>query len=107
VSGSRFLEIDAYATTTARELDATVTLTASYSPGIGIRISPASLTREIEAGHTNKFAFGSRITCVRSGVWPVTWTAKVSAARNSNPANDIITGTTQVVCAAGGDEHDD
>jgi hypothetical protein len=99
VRGSRSLEIDAFATTTAKEVDATVTLTTSPGAGVTVKIDHASVHEEVKARELKKFGFGAKITCTKRGTWPVAWTAKISAAQNSNPANDALTGTTQVTCS--------
>jgi hypothetical protein len=93
-------DIVAQAVTTVKEQDATVTLTASPAEGVKVRIEHASQTEEIKArdSRPKKFDFEPKITCTQKGTWPVVWTATVKAAQNSNPANDTMTGTTQVVC---------
>jgi hypothetical protein len=99
---SRTVEADiiAAAVTTAREQKATVTLTAASAAGVRVRIDHTSQTEEIKARSTSpeRFDFESKLTCTQKGTWPVTWTATIKAAQNSNAANDTMTGTTQVVC---------
>ena len=95
---SKPLEIDAFATTTVEEMDATVNLTTSSSNGVRVRIEKARLTKEVKASEQKKFAFRPTITCTKKGTWPVTWTATIKAAQDSDPANNILTGTTQVIC---------
>lgn len=106
VNGSRSLEIDAYATTTAKEVDATVTLAASPGSGITVKLDHASVREEVKSNEQNKFEFGAKVTCNRRGTWPVAWTAKISAAQNSNSANDTLKGTTQVTCSGQSREDD-
>jgi hypothetical protein len=98
VRGSRSLEIDAYATTTAKKVDATVTLNAAAASGVKVRIDHASVTKEVKAKEQKKFAFDARITCTKKGTWPVTWTANISAPGYTGSADDAVTGTTQVTC---------
>jgi hypothetical protein len=92
--------IIAEAVTTVKELDATVTLTTAPAEGVKVRIEHASQTEEIKARstHPKTFDFESKVTCTQKGTWPVTWTATIKAARDSNPANNTLTGTTQVIC---------
>jgi beta-lactam-binding protein with PASTA domain len=94
------MDIIAEAMTTAREQDATVTLKAVPAAGVTVRIDHARQTEEIKARNSRprKFDFEPKLTCTQKGTWPVTWTATITAAQNSNPANDTMTGTTQVVC---------
>ena len=94
------MDIIAKAITTAKEQKARVTLTAASGPEVKVRIEDASSTEEIKArdSRPTKFEFEPRLTCTQKGTWPVTWTATINAAQNSNPANDTMTVTTQVVC---------
>jgi len=81
--------------------DATVTLEAVADPGIGAVIVPEALTALVEPGNpqTQYRWFTLFITCqapVRNGT--IDWTATISAAGNSDPTNDVVTGTTSVTC---------
>ncbi len=105
IRDSRSVEVNAFGATTVREVDATVILTASAGDGVTVRIDHPRETEELKARETEKFEFDARITCLKRGTWPVTWTATISAAQNSNPANDTLTGTTQVTCTGSG-SHD-
>jgi len=81
--------------------DATVTLEAVADPGIGVVIVPPAVTALIEPGNpqTQYRWFTLFISCqapVRNGT--IDWTATISAAGNSDPTNDVVTGTTSVTC---------
>jgi hypothetical protein len=102
---SKSLEIDAFATTTVKEVKATVNLAASPGSGVTVKMEHASVTETLKSERAKKLGFQARITCTKKGTWPVNWTAKISAAQNSDPANDTLTGTTQVTC--NGSSHDD
>ncbi|MCL5022361.1 MAG: choice-of-anchor D domain-containing protein [Nitrospirae bacterium] len=54
-----------------------------------------------------KFAFEAKVVCTKSGTWPITWTATISADQNSNLTNDTLTGTTTVVCSSSRRGRDD
>jgi hypothetical protein len=81
--------------------DAAVSLEAVADPGIGVVIDPQVVTALIEPGNpqTQYRWFTLFITCqapVRNGT--IDWTATISAAGNSDPSNDVVTGTTSVTC---------
>ncbi len=105
IGRSSEVKIHAYATTTARETLATVTLTADPSASVSVSVDHASDTEEIKASEDKpeSFEFAARIVCTQRGTWPITWTAKISSAQNSDPANDALTSTTQVVCTGKGE----
>jgi hypothetical protein len=107
------IHVLAGATTTAKQAKATATLAASAG-GVTVTIDHPSTTEELKSGETRRlmiFAktretggsktleFEAKISCTQTGIWPITWTAQISADENSNPANDTLTGTTQVVCS--------
>lgn len=110
VGRSSEVDIHAYATTTALETLATVTLTADPSAGVSVSIDHASDTEEIKASedHPASFEFEAKIVCTKRGTWPINWTARISSAQNSDPANDVRTGMTMVVCGnSSSSRHDD
>lgn len=96
--------ITAQATTTIEEIGATVTLNSAGNSNVNVSFEQASLTKEIKSGVTEqqKYDFKAKISCSAKGIWPVTWKAKISAAKNSNTKNDILMGTTQVTCSSAG-----
>jgi hypothetical protein len=96
----------AQATNTRGTVGATVTLNAAANSNVSVSIGDTSLTEDLKSGINNaqNFNFDAKISCSRAGTWPVTWTARISAARNSNTSNDTLTGTTQVTCSGGSSE---
>lgn len=74
----------------------TATLKVVPVAGVRVGINPASVRKELD-GRTN-FCFSPRIVCTESGTWQVKWTAKIGSSKDRNTANDILTGTTRVVC---------
>jgi hypothetical protein len=105
VRGGQTVDIHvlAGATTTNNEVNATVTLEAASDSRVSVSIDHPSLTEDIESGERipQQFGFEAKIGCNRRGTWPVTWTAKINAASNSNTSNDTLTGTTLVTCSGG------
>jgi hypothetical protein len=94
------MKVVSEATTTATgEPKATVTLTATYPDGLKVSIDNSSRTEGLHSNEPKKFEFEADIICTAKGTWPVTWTAKISSAENSNTTNDIVTGTTQITCS--------
>jgi hypothetical protein len=90
-------------TTTSKETKATVTLQA-VADSLNVRLNNTSKTEDLKATETRRFEFEAKISCTKSGTWPITWTAQITAPSNSNPSNDTITGTTQVVCSGSTEE---
>ena len=80
--------------------DATVTLSAVTTPGLGVVIvEPVSLTQPVVPGNPEtQFRFGASVSCTASGEGVVEWTATISAPGNDNPGNDTLTGTSAVIC---------
>ena len=97
------INVLAGATTTNNEADASVTLNTASDSRVTVSLDHTSVTKEIESGTTTPqtFGFGAKISCTKKGTWPVTWTAKISAASNSNTSNDTLKGTTLVTCTVG------
>ena len=95
------IHIRAEATATVKDANATVALTAAAADGVKVSIASPKRTGVIKAGGSDpkEFEFEAKISCIKRGTWPITWTAKISAAGNSNPANDTLTATTQVTCS--------
>jgi PKD repeat protein len=93
--------------------DATVRLTVMSPAGVTVAVNPASRTKMVspEDGAT-RYKFRTDITCDAPGTYVLEWTAMITAAENSDPGNDILTGTTSVRCKgkqphAVADEEDD
>lgn len=85
-------------------------MTADPSAGVSVSIDHASDTEEIKASedHPASFEFEAKIVCTKRGTWPINWTARISSAQNSDPANDVRTGMTMVVCGnSSSSRHDD
>ncbi len=102
-TGQRVITVLAQATGITEEVMATVALTAEDGAGVMVTIEPASITQPIEPSvegeiEATRFGFKATIVCVQEGAWAVNWTATISAAQNSNPANDVLMGTSQVIC---------
>ena len=92
------------ATGTTEQL-ATVSLAATFPAGINVQIDPASITKEVgtdgdDDDAVTRFVFDATIYGTQKGRWAVNWKATISAPQNSNAANDVVTGTTQVVVAS-------
>jgi hypothetical protein len=94
--------IEAEATTTLSETRATITLAAVYPASLNVIITPTSRTENLSAvgRRPKKFEFEGEIVCNEQGTWPVTWTATINSEKNSDPANDVLTGITQVTCSS-------
>jgi PKD repeat protein len=92
--------VDATGDGTQFPQDATVTLSAEASPGIGVVIEPPSLTEQVVPGKPEtKFRwFSVSISCNAKGTGTVDWTATISAPANSDPDNDKLEGSTTVTC---------
>ena len=92
--------VDATGDGTLVTQDATVTLSADASPGIGVVIQPVSLTERVVPGKPEtKFRwFTVFISCNAPGTGTVDWTARIDASANDDPTNDVQTGTTSVTC---------
>ncbi len=103
VGEARDYHVSAGATTTSKKIKATVTLQAA-ADNVKVTLNSARKTEDLKATETRKFEFEAKISCTKSGTWPITWTAQIAAPSNSNPANDTITGTTQVVCSGSTEE---
>ena len=104
-AGTRVVNVLAEATGITEPVMATVTLTAEAGAGVMVTIEPASITKEIgpevsEDGEIEAESFGFKATavCAEEGTWAVNWTATISAAQDSDPANNTQTGALQVVC---------
>ena len=102
-TGRRVINVLAKAIGASEEVLATVTLTAKAGAGIMVTIDPASISKEIEVSEegeieAERFGFKATIVCIEKGAWGVNWTATISAAENSNPENDTLTGTSKVIC---------
>ena len=80
--------------------NATVTLSAAASPGIGVVIEPEAITQEVVPGNplTNFGSFNLLISCDTAGSGTLEWTATISASANADPNNDVLSGTTAVTC---------
>ena len=79
--------------------DATVVLSASTSPNLGVVVEPASVTEPVEPGNPEtRFRFTLFVTCNAAGEGTVDWTATISAPGNDDPTNDVVTGITAVTC---------
>ena len=103
------MNVIAEATTTANFARATVTLTASASEGVGVRIDENRRSKDLRAIDTDpkRFKFETKITCTKPGTWPVTWTARINSSKNSDTANDVLIRTTQVTCSRDGEDEED
>jgi PKD repeat protein len=93
--------------------DATVRLTVMSPAGVTVAVNPAFRTKMVspEDGAT-RYKFRTDITCDAPGTYVLEWTAMITAAENSDPGNDTLTGTTSVRCKgkqphAVADEEDD
>ena len=79
--------------------DATVTLTGTGSPNVGVFVEPASVTEQVVPGNPEtRFGFTVSVSCNASGEGGVDWMATISAPGNDDPTNDVQTGTTSVTC---------
>ena len=79
--------------------DATVTLTGTGSPNVGVVVEPAAVTAQVVPGNPEtQFKFTVFISCNAPGDGTVDWTATISAPGNDDPANDVVTGTSSVTC---------
>jgi hypothetical protein len=79
--------------------DATVTLTGTGSPNVGVVVEPASATEQVVPGKPEtRFGFTVSVSCNASGAGTVEWTATIDAPGNDDPSNDVLTGTTSVTC---------
>ncbi len=92
--------VDAKGDGTLVAQQATVTLSAVASSGIGVVIQPVSITEGVVPGNpeTQFRWFTVFISCDARGTGTVEWTAIISASANSDPNNDVLTGTTSVTC---------
>ncbi|MDH4232706.1 MAG: choice-of-anchor D domain-containing protein, partial [Nitrospirota bacterium] len=106
VNSRREIDVLAYAFATVDDTSATVVLTAAAAEGVSVRIDDASESEKMDADQQKKFDYEVKILCTKRGTWPITWAANISAAPNSEPSNDILTGTTQVVCSGDSREED-
>jgi hypothetical protein len=83
---------------------ATVALKASPAAGVKVQIEKASITKELDTGddddgdddEVTKFVFNAKIFGMTKGRWAVNWKATITSPQNSNAANDVLTGATQV-----------
>ena len=86
--------------TGTKEQLATVSLKAASPAGVNVQIDQASITKEVETDGDDdgvtRFVFNATIYGTQKGRWAVNWTAIITAAQNSNAANDVLTATTQV-----------
>jgi hypothetical protein len=83
--------------TGTKEQLATVSLKAAVPAGVSVQIDQSSITKEVEPGaEVARFVFNTTIYGTQKGRWAVNWTATITAAQNSNVANDTLTGSTQV-----------
>jgi hypothetical protein len=87
--------------------NATVTLSGVGSENVGVAVEPMSVTQPIEPGlWETKFSFSVFVSCKAAGAGNVDWTATISAPGNDDSTNDVLTGTTSVICGDY-DDHDD
>jgi len=79
--------------------DATVVLTGTGSPNVGVVVEPGSVTGQVVPGKPEtRFGFTVSVSCNASGAGSVDWTAIIDAPGNDDPTNDVLTGTTSVTC---------
>ena len=79
--------------------DATVVLTGTGSPNVGVVVEPSSVTGQVVPGKPEtKFGFTVFVSCNASGAGSIDWTAIIDAPGNDDPSNDVLTGTTSVTC---------
>lgn len=102
---TRVVNVLADATGITEPVMGTVTLTAEAGAGIMVTIEPASITKEIgsEVSEDGKieaesFGFKANVVCAEEGTWAINWTATVTSAQDSDPANDTLNSTSQVIC---------
>jgi len=94
----RLINVQARVFSFDEDVMATVTLTAAPGAGVSVGINPASITKEMDEYGVTVFQVRADIACRQAGTLAINWTAKISSAQNSNPANDVATDTTKVVC---------
>jgi hypothetical protein len=82
-----------------RAQQATVTLAAAPLESVTVAIDPASMSRTIEpGGGKTRFAFRASFRCNAVGTWMVEWTARIEASENREAIDDLLSGSTLVVC---------
>jgi len=104
-TAQKVINVLAQTTGITEEMMVTTTLTAGTGAGIMVTIDPPSITREFESEmsgegeiEAERFGFRTTIVCTEKGTWAVNWTANIIADQNSDPANDTLEGTSQVIC---------
>ena len=88
--------------------DATVALSAVASPNVAVVIKRDSITKRVRPRRRGtEFEFKAFVSCNAGGRGTVDWTATIDAMANSDPTNDVQTGTTSVRCNGRKDDDDD
>jgi hypothetical protein len=78
---------------------AAVVLSAAASSNIGVVVEPGSVTQQVALGNpVTQFGFIIYVSCNVAGTGTVDWAATISASVNNDPSNDVLTGTTSVIC---------
>ncbi|MDH5544143.1 MAG: PKD domain-containing protein [Gammaproteobacteria bacterium] len=95
-TASRSVVTIAGGTTMAQDAD--VSLSADVTGPVVVTIAQNTVTDVVTPGSSTRFRFGVEVSCTGSGTGNIDWTATISAAEDSDTANDTLTGSTSVSC---------